>query len=108
MYVILAILALLLLILLTSVAVLVTRLVATSRSARKREAVAARLAAVAEQAAAEHRIRHAAAERSTALTTVLPAIQPEEEDRKPRRVAGADPGAPRRQPRLPGPAAPAG
>ena len=46
-----------------------------------------RLAAVAEQAAAEHRIRHAAAERSTALTTVLPAIQPEEEDRKPRRVA---------------------
>jgi hypothetical protein len=87
MYVILAILALLLLTLFAALAAGVTRLVATSRSARKREAVAARLAAVAEQAAQEHRIRHAAAERSSALTTVLPAIQPAEEERKPRRVA---------------------
>jgi Na+-transporting methylmalonyl-CoA/oxaloacetate decarboxylase gamma subunit len=52
---------------------------------RKREEMAARLAAVVEQAAQEQQARSTAVETSSALTTVLPAIQAEE--RGPRRVA---------------------
>jgi Tfp pilus assembly protein PilE len=55
------------------------------QKARKRQAVAARLEAVVAQAEREHANRKAAANASAALTTVLPAIQPEE--RSPRRVA---------------------
>jgi len=55
------------------------------QKARKRQAVAARLEAVVAQAEREHANRKAAANASAALTTVLPAIQPDE--RSPRRVA---------------------
>jgi Tfp pilus assembly protein PilE len=55
------------------------------QKARKRQALAARLEAVVAQAEREHANRKAAANASAALTTVLPAIQPEE--RSPRRVA---------------------
>jgi hypothetical protein len=52
---------------------------------RKREEMAERLAAVVEQAAQEKQARSTAAENSSALTAVLPAIRAEE--RGPRRVA---------------------
>jgi Tfp pilus assembly protein PilX len=60
-------------------------LVTVRRKARKRQAVAARLAAVAAQAEREHKVRTDAAEASAALTTVLPAIR--DDERAPRRVA---------------------
>jgi hypothetical protein len=86
MYVILVIAALLLLgLVILALLFLVGRAVATTRAASKREAVAARLAAVMTQAEQEHRVRNAAAQASAALTSVLPAIQPGE--RTPRRVA---------------------
>jgi Na+-transporting methylmalonyl-CoA/oxaloacetate decarboxylase gamma subunit len=84
MYVILVFLALLLLSLSFLAAHLVTVRRAVSRE-RKREAVAARLAAVVAQAEEEHRARSAAARASDALTTVLPAIG--QDKRSPRRVA---------------------
>ena len=84
MYVILVILALLSLSLSFLAAHLVTVRRAASRE-RKREAVAARLAAVVAQAEQEHRARRAAAEARDALTTVLPAIG--QDKRAPRRVA---------------------
>jgi hypothetical protein len=84
MYVILAILALLLLSLSFLAAHIVTVRRAESRE-RKREAVAARLAAVVAQAEEEHRARSAAARASDALTTVMPAIG--QDKRAPRRVA---------------------
>ncbi len=56
-----------------------------AESARKRQAVAARLAAVVAQAEQEHNDRRAAAKASAALTTVLPAIR--QGERAPRRVA---------------------
>jgi hypothetical protein len=59
--------------------------VTVRRKARKRQAVAARLAAVAAQAEREHKVRTDAAEASAALTTVLPAIR--DDERAPRRVA---------------------
>jgi hypothetical protein len=55
------------------------------QKARRRQAVAARLDAVVAQAERERANRAAAAKVSSALTTVLPAIQPEE--RSPRSVA---------------------
>jgi hypothetical protein len=85
MYLILAIPALLVVALLVFSVRLLTAVRSTQRDARKREAVAARLAPVVEQAAKEHQARNAAAQASAALTTVLPAIQPG--DRGPRRVA---------------------
>ena len=85
MYVILAILALLLVGLLVPRRPRLPVARGARRRARKREAVAARLAAVVEQAAKEHQARSAAARASAALTTVLPAIQPGEQ--APRRVA---------------------
>jgi hypothetical protein len=60
-------------------------LVTARRRARKRQAVAARLAAVASQAEREHNDRQAAARASAALTTVLPVIA--DGERAPRRVA---------------------
>jgi hypothetical protein len=84
MYVILVILALLCLSLSFLAAHIVTVRRATSRE-RKREAVAARLAAVVAQAEDEHRARSAAARASDALTTVMPAIG--QDKRAPRRVA---------------------
>ena len=85
MYVILVIAALLLL---ACLVVIVDRGVKNRREVReerKREAVAARLAPVVEQAAQEQRARSADFDVSDALTTVLPAIVTE--DRGPRRVA---------------------
>ncbi len=81
MYVILAILALLLFVL----GCCVVRLKATARSARKHEAVAARLSAALAQAEAERREQQAAADVSDAITAVLPAIRID--DQSPRRVA---------------------
>jgi hypothetical protein len=81
MYVTLVLAALLLLGLSSLTAYLVT----ARRKARKRQTVAARLAAVVAQAEREHKVRANAAEASAALTTVLPAIRGDE--RTPRRVA---------------------
>ena len=84
MYVILAIAALLFI---ACVIVFTDRYVKNRRrvmAERKREEMAARLAPVVEQAAQEQEARSTAAETSSALTTVLPAIQAEE--RGPRRV----------------------
>jgi len=84
MYVIL-VLAALLLICLSCLAAYAVSLVKSRQRARKLQAVAARLDAVLVRAEREQRNRTAAASASDALTTVLPAIQPE--DRAPRRVA---------------------
>lgn len=81
MYVTLVLAALLVL----GLSCLAAYLVKTRQRARKRYAVAARLDAVVAQAEQEQAHRKAAAKASTALTTVLPAIQPDE--RGPRRVA---------------------
>ena len=81
MYVTLVLAALLLLGLSSLTAYLVT----ARRKARKRQTVAARLAAVVAQAEREHKVRADAAEASAALTTVLPAIR--DDERAPRRVA---------------------
>ena len=81
MYVILVLAAVLLLGLLG----LAAYLFAGVRTARKRQAIADRLAAVVAQAEQEHKARNAAAKASAALTAVLPAIQ--EGERAPRRVA---------------------
>jgi hypothetical protein len=81
MYVTLVLAALLVL----GLSCLAAYLVKTRQRARKRWTVAARLDAVVVQAEQEHAHRKAAAKASTALTTVLPAIQPDE--RGPRRVA---------------------
>jgi Flp pilus assembly protein TadB len=81
MYVILALVALLVL----GVSCLTAYLITATRRARKRQVVAARLNAVAARAEQEHEHRQAAAKVSTALTTVLPAIKPG--DQEPRRVA---------------------
>ena len=81
MYVILVLAALLVF----GVSCVAAYLIAARRKARKRQAVAARLNAIVEQAERERADRAAAAEASAALTTVMPAIQPEE--RSPRRVA---------------------
>jgi hypothetical protein len=81
MYVILVLAALLVL----GVSCVAAYLIAASRKARKRQAVAARLNAIVEQAERERADRAAAVEASAALTTVMPAIQPGE--RSPRRVA---------------------
>ncbi|HEY6495099.1 MAG TPA: hypothetical protein VIZ43_17620 [Trebonia sp.] len=83
MYVILAFAALLV----VGGSCLTAYLVTVGRRARKREAVAARLEAVAARAAREYKDRTAAAEASAALTAVLPAIPQEDDDRTPRRVA---------------------
>jgi Flp pilus assembly protein TadB len=84
MYVILLLSALLLLGLAFLVAYLV-RARQITRRARKQQAVAARLNAVVAQAEQEQKERKAAAQASTALTTVLPAIK--QGDQAPRRVA---------------------
>ena len=81
MYVILVLAAVLLLGLLSLAAYLVN----TVKTARKRQAVADRLATVLAQAEEEHRTRNAAAKASAALTAVLPAIA--DGERGPRRVA---------------------
>jgi hypothetical protein len=81
MYVTLVLAALLLL----GLSGLTAYLVTARRKARKRQAVATRLAAVVAQAEREHKVRTDAAEASAALTTVLPAIRGDE--RAPRRVA---------------------
>jgi hypothetical protein len=81
MYVILVLSVLLLL----GLSGLTAYLFTARRNARKRRAVADRLAAVAARAEREHSDREAAAKASAALTTVLPAIQGAE--RTPRRVA---------------------
>jgi hypothetical protein len=81
MYVILVLVALLVL----GLSCLATYLIKARQGARKRQAVAARLDAVVAQAEREHRDRNAAAQVSTALTTVLPAIP--QGERAPRRVA---------------------
>ena len=85
MYVIVAIIALLLLVLLV-VAFGLVRLNRAVRSARKRDAVAARLAAVMAQAEEERRAQVADLDAGSALTLVLPAIRLPD-DAKPRRVA---------------------
>lgn len=74
MYVTLVLAALLLLGLSSLTAYLVT----ARRKARKRQAIAARLAAVVAQAEREHKARTDAAKASAALTTVLPAIRSDE------------------------------
>jgi hypothetical protein len=81
MYVILVLAALLLLSLSGLTAYLITR----RQRARKHQAIAARLDAVAAQAEREHRDRKAAARASAAITAVLPAIQ--QGERAPRSVA---------------------
>ena len=81
MYVILVLAAVLLLGLLG----LAAYMFSTAKTARKRQAVADRLAAVVAQAEEEHRARNAAAKASAALTAVLPAIK--QDERGPRRVA---------------------
>jgi len=81
MYVILVLAALLVL----GVSALAAYFVTARRRARKRQAVADRLAAVVAQAEREHANRTAAAKASSALTTVLPAIP--QGERTPRRVA---------------------
>jgi hypothetical protein len=57
------------------------------RRGRRTRNAAQRLNAVAHKAEQEHRQHKAEHEVSTALTSVLPAILPEEEDRGPRAVA---------------------
>lgn len=84
MYVIVVI-AVLLLLGLSVLAACAVQLLKTARKARERQAVAQRLDSALAQAEAEHRARTAAKKASTALTAVLPAIQPGERD--PRRVA---------------------
>jgi Flp pilus assembly protein TadG len=84
MYVIVAIIALLLFVLLV-IAFGLTRLNRAARSARKRDAVAARLAAVVAKAEEERRAQQSDKDVSTALTDVMPAIRPDDEG--PRRVA---------------------
>ncbi len=74
--------------------VLADRATEMVRRARKRRAVAERLAAAAARAEEKSRARTAAAEASGALTTVMPAILVE--DHEPRHVALAS--AQRRQP----------
>lgn len=59
---------------------------AVQRGRRRRDA-ALRLNAVARKAEIEHREQTEEREVSTALTSVLPAILPDEEDRGPRAVA---------------------
>jgi len=81
MYVILVLAALLVL----GVSCLTAYILKARQGARKRQAVAARLDAVAAQAEREHRQRKAAAQASAALTAVLPAIP--QGERAPRRVA---------------------
>jgi Sec-independent protein translocase protein TatA len=81
MYVILALVALLII----GVSCLTAYLVTAARRARKREAVAERLNAVAAQAEQEHKERKATAKASAALTAVLPAIK--QADEGPRSVA---------------------
>jgi hypothetical protein len=81
MYVILVLAALLLL----GVSCLAAYLITASRRAKRRQAVAARLDAVVAQAERELNDRKAAAKASTAITAVLPSIQPGE--RAPRNVA---------------------
>jgi len=81
MYVILVLAALLVL----GLSCLAAFLVKARQRARKHQALAARLDAVAAQAEREYRDRTAAAQASAALTTVLPAIP--QGDRTPRRVA---------------------
>jgi hypothetical protein len=81
MYVTLVLAALLVL----GLSCLAAYLIKTRQRARKRQAVAARLDAVVAQAEREHRDRNSAAQVSTALTTVLPAIP--QGERAPRRVA---------------------
>jgi hypothetical protein len=81
MYVILVLAALLLL----GLSCLTAYVVTARRRAMKRQAVAARLNAVAVQAQQEHRHRTAAAKASAALTTVLPAIK--QDEGSPRHVA---------------------
>ncbi len=81
MYVILVLAALLVL----GVSSLAAYLVTARQRARKHQAVAARLDAVVVQAEREHKDRKAAAQASSALTAVLPAIP--QGERTPRRVA---------------------
>jgi flagellar hook-basal body complex protein FliE len=81
MYVTLVLAALLLIVLSSLTAYLVT----ARRKARKRQAVAERLAAAVAQAEREHKVRTDAAKASAALTAVLPAIR--DDERAPRRVA---------------------
>jgi hypothetical protein len=80
MYVILVILALLVI----GLSGLTAYLVIAARRARRRQAVAERLNAVAARAEQEHRDRKATAKASAALTAVLPAIK---QDETPRSVA---------------------
>jgi hypothetical protein len=86
MYVIVALVVLLVLLVLVIVG-LTVYLVTVGRRENRRQAVAARFEAVAARAAREYLERTAAARASAALTTVLPAIPQEDEDRVPRRVA---------------------
>jgi hypothetical protein len=81
MYVILVLAALLL----VGLSGLTAYVITTRKRARRRQAVAARLDAVVAQAEREHSDRRAAARASTAITTVLPAIQ--QGERAPRSVA---------------------
>jgi uncharacterized MAPEG superfamily protein len=84
MYVISA-LAALLIIGLAFLAVYYARTRQRAKAATKQRAVAARLDAVVAQAEQEQQERKAAAKASAALTVVLPAIKPG--DQEPRRVA---------------------
>jgi hypothetical protein len=86
MYVILVISVLLVaaLIVLTDRVVRISR---TVRQARKRREVADRLAVVVAQAEQEQAAKDEVKQVSTALTTVLPVIQPEDVERTPRHVA---------------------
>jgi flagellar biosynthesis/type III secretory pathway M-ring protein FliF/YscJ len=86
MYVIVAIIVALLLLVLLVVAFGLVRLKRATREARKRDEVAARLAAVVAQAEQEHRAREADLDAGSAITLVLPAIR-QPDDGKPRRVA---------------------
>ncbi len=85
MFVILAVLVVLLLVVLAVLGVFAAQVMRAHAETRRREAVAARLAAVVNQAAQEHQARSAQARASSALTTVLPAIKLGEQE--PRRVA---------------------
>ena len=86
MYVILAVLGLLLLVSLICFVSMTVRARSAARSERRREEVAARLAPLVAQAAQEYQTRTAAAQVSEELTTVLPAIRPDD-GQQPRRVA---------------------
>jgi Flp pilus assembly protein TadB len=73
--------------LIASLFFLLDRALKAIQRGRRRRAASERLHAAAKQAEAEHRQQKARQEESTALTSVLPAILSEDDNRGPRKVA---------------------